>query len=109
MPRSPRSRQHEQDAFSALSDGGRQMAASIVAENGDILAFMDLRQAKPRRAVPGQVLVLPRRHVPDLHTLTAEDMAAALRRMQRVALALREEFELVGLNLWQSSGCTEVQ
>jgi len=73
--------------------------AAIVADDGTVLAFMDLRQA-----VPGHVLVVPRRHAPDIYALTPEEAAAAMRMAQQVAHALRVEFDPPGLNLWQSNG-----
>ena len=73
--------------------------AAIVADDGVVLAFMDLRQA-----VPGHVLVVPRRHVPDLCSLAPDEAAAAMRMAQRVAQALRDAFAPAALNLWQSNG-----
>lgn len=83
--------------FCAIVAG--EAPAAIVAEDSAVLAFMDLRQA-----VPGHVLVVPRRHAPDIYALTPEEAAAAMRMAQRVALALRAEFDPPGLNLWQSNG-----
>lgn len=83
--------------FCAIAAG--EAPAAIVADDGDVLAFLDLRQA-----VPGHVLVVPRRHVPDLHGLTPEEASAAMRLAQRVAGALRQAFHPPGMNLWQSSG-----
>lgn len=77
---------------------GRQSAA-VVADDGDTLAFMDLRQA-----VPGHVLVVPRRHAVDLHALTPDEAADVMRMARRVALALRSELGPSGLSLWQSNG-----
>ena len=64
-----------------------------------VLAFMDMRQA-----VPGHVLVVPHRHVPDIYSLAPDEAAGAMRMAQRVAQALRAEFDPPGLNLWQSNG-----
>ncbi|MBD8897335.1 HIT domain-containing protein [Rhodanobacter sp. DHG33] len=83
--------------FCAIAAG--EAPASIVADDGDMLAFMDLRQA-----VPGHVLVVPRRHAPDLCALTPDEAAAAMRMAQRVALALQDEFHPAGFNVWQSNG-----
>jgi histidine triad (HIT) family protein len=83
--------------FCAITAGGSP--AAIVADEGDVLAFLDLRQA-----VPGHVLVVPRRHAPDLYALTPDEAAGAMRLAQRVARALRDAFDPPGLNLWQSNG-----
>jgi histidine triad (HIT) family protein len=76
-----------------------RLPAAIVADDGDTLAFMDLRQA-----VPGHVLVVPRRHAADLYALSSDEAAAVMRMAQRVAWALRAEFDPSGLSLWQSNG-----
>lgn len=83
--------------FCAIAAG--ELPAAIVADDGVVLAFMDMRQA-----VPGHVLVVPHRHVPDLYALAPDEAAGAMRMAQRVAQALREEFDPPGLNLWQSNG-----
>lgn len=83
--------------FCAIVAG--EAPAAIVEEDSAVLAFMDLRQA-----VPGHVLVVPRRHAPDIYALTPGEASAAMRMAQRVALALRAEFDPPGLNLWQSNG-----
>lgn len=49
------------------------------------------------------MLVVPSVYV-CLYSLTAEEMVAAMRMAQRVALTLRGKFEPVGLNLWQPKG-----
>ena len=83
--------------FCAIVAG--ELPAAIVADDGVVLAFMDLRQA-----VPGHVLVVPYRHVPDLYSLAPDEAAGVMRMAQRVAQALRAEFDPAGLNLWQSNG-----
>jgi histidine triad (HIT) family protein len=83
--------------FCAIAAGAAP--AAIVADEGDVLAFLDLRQA-----VPGHVLVVPRRHAADLYALTPDEASAAMRLAQRVAQALRAAFDPPGLNLWQSNG-----
>jgi len=83
--------------FCAILEG--RAPASRVAEDADVVAFLDLRQP-----VPGHVLVVPRTHVETIYEL-APDAAAALMRMAvRIAQALRAEFDPPGLNLWQSNG-----
>jgi histidine triad (HIT) family protein len=77
---------------------GRQ-PASFVVQGERVVAFLGLRQA-----VPGHVLIVPCRHVPDIYSLdeslASELMAVAL----RVARAVRQAFAPDGLNLWQSNG-----
>ncbi|WP_236685905.1 HIT family protein [Pseudoxanthomonas suwonensis] len=83
--------------FCAILAG--DLPASVVCEDAHAIAFMDLRQA-----VPGHVLVVPRRHVETIFELD-EDTAGALMRMAvRVAQAAGRAFAPAGLNLWQSNG-----
>ncbi len=83
--------------FCAIASGAA--AASMVLDEGTVLAFMDLRQA-----IPGHVLVIPRRHVPDIYALGPDEAAAVMQVAVRVAKALRSRFDAPGLNLWQSNG-----
>lgn len=73
--------------------------ASVILDEHDVMAFLDLRQA-----VPGHVLVVPRRHVPDIYDLQPDEAAAVMQAAVRVAQALRAQFDPPGLNLWQSNG-----
>ncbi|KRE96509.1 HIT family hydrolase [Frateuria sp. Soil773] len=83
--------------FCAIAAGAAR--ASLVLDEGGVLAFMDLRQA-----VPGHVLVVPRRHVPDIYALAPGEAAGVMQAAVRVARALRAELDPPGLNLWQSNG-----
>jgi histidine triad (HIT) family protein len=76
-----------------------QLPASFVAEDETTIAFMDLRQA-----VPGHVLVVPRRHAPTICDLAPDEGAAVMNLAVRVARSLRRVYALEGLNLWQSNG-----
>ena len=72
--------------------------ASIIAENLDALAFMDIDQP-----TPGHVLVIPRTHVQDIYELN-DDMAAAVFRLTvQVAKAVKLALAPDGLNLLQSN------
>lgn len=73
--------------------------ASIVAETGQAIAFLDFRQA-----VPGHVLIVPRTHVETIYTLEPAIAAEVMQLAVRVAQALRACFDPPGLNLWQSNG-----
>ncbi|WP_305804155.1 HIT family protein [Stenotrophomonas sp. YIM B06876] len=76
-----------------------RVAASVVWEDAQAIAFMDLRQV-----VPGHVLVVPRRHVETLYELDEDSAAHTMRVAHRVALAVRQVYQPDGLNLWQSNG-----
>jgi histidine triad (HIT) family protein len=73
--------------------------ASVVHEDAHTLAFMDLRQP-----TEGHVLVVPKRHVPDVFALGDDDAAAVMRAAAAIARALRSVVEMDGLSLWQSNG-----
>ena len=83
--------------FCAIASG--MAPTSVILEEARVLAFLDLRQA-----VPGHVLVVPRRHVPDIYALAADEAAAVMQVAVRVAHALRAAYDPPGLNLWQSNG-----
>ncbi len=83
-------------AFCAILAGA--LPASVVHEDAQVVAFMDLRQA-----VPGHVLVIPRRHVETLFDLDEETAAQLMRVAVRIARAAEQAFAPDGLNLWQSN------
>jgi histidine triad (HIT) family protein len=84
-------------AFCAIVAG--ESPASIVCEDALAVALMDLRQA-----VPGHVLVVPRRHVETLDRLDEDTAAHLMRVAVRIAVAMRQAFAPDGLSLWQSNG-----
>lgn len=63
------------------------------------IAFMDINPA-----VPGHVLVIPRRHTPDLFGLREDELGPYMTAVHRVARAAREATNADGLNLFQSNG-----
>ena len=73
--------------------------ASFVYRDDRVVAFMDLRQA-----VEGHVLVVPRRHVPDIYALDEATAGHLMAVAVRVAKALAAHEPPPGLNLWQSNG-----
>lgn len=83
-------------AFCAILAG--TLPASFVHEDGEVVAFMDLRQA-----VPGHVLVVPRRHVETLFELDEDTAAQLMRVAVRIARAADAVFAPDGLNVWQSN------
>lgn len=83
--------------FCAILAG--ELPASVVWEDAQVVALMDLRQV-----VPGHVLVIPRQHAPTLYDLDEDTAAHTMRVAHRVALAVREIHQPAGLNLWQSNG-----
>ena len=57
--------------FCAILAG--RLPASLVWEDAQVVAFMDLRQA-----VPGHVLVIPRQHAETLYDLDADSAAQVM-------------------------------
>lgn len=76
-----------------------RMPASFVYRDDRVAAFMDLRQA-----VPGHVLIVPLRHIPDLYALDEATAGHLMAIAVRVAKALAADQRPAGLNLWQSNG-----
>ena len=83
--------------FCAIAAG--QAPAQVLAQTPRALAFLDIRQA-----VPGHVLVVPRRHVQDIFDMPAELAAEVMALAVRVAQALERHLQCPGLTLWQSNG-----
>ena len=67
---------------------GGELAAKRVHEDDDIVAFEDINPQ-----APVHLLVVPRKHIPTLNDLTAED-DALVGRMQRLAAALAQERQI---------------
>lgn len=63
------------------------------------VAFMDINPA-----VPGHVLVIPRRHAPDLFALPEDEVGDYMRAVHRVARKVRAALAPDGMNLFQSNG-----
>lgn len=73
---------------------------SVVYENLDVLAFMDIRPW-----TPGHLLVVPRRHASGLAALDPADGAAVFTAGQRIATALRDgPLRAEGVNLFLADG-----
>jgi histidine triad (HIT) family protein len=79
--------------------GGRS-EASVVHEDERTVTFLDIRPV-----TPGHLLVVPRRHAPDLAELDPEDGAQLFRVGQRAAAALYESSLLCeGVNFFLADG-----
>ncbi len=73
--------------------------ASLVCEEEHTLAFADRYPASP-----GHILVIPKEHYRDIHTLPAELAGEVMQTTSRVARAVNEALEPKGINLVQSNG-----
>jgi histidine triad (HIT) family protein len=72
--------------------------ASVIYEDADVLAFMDLRQVER-----GHSLVIPKRHIRDIFDMDDEAGARLFRVLRRVAVATRDAFMPDGMSIWQSN------
>ena len=76
-----------------------EIPASIVYEDAQTLAFMDIGQLNP-----GHTLVAIKRHAATLLDLSPEEASAAMRTAQRIALATEQAFHPSGITLLQANG-----
>ncbi len=77
----------------------RQIPASIVHEDAQTIAFMDLGQVNP-----GHVLVALKAHAENVYALDDEQAAAVFRSVARLARAIRDVFAPPGLSVYQANG-----
>ena len=77
----------------------RQIPATVVHEDDETLAFMDLGQVNP-----GHVLVAVKKHAENLYALDDAQAGAVLRAAARVARAIRDAFQPEGLSVYQANG-----
>jgi len=77
----------------------KQIPASLVYEDPDTLAFMDLGQVNP-----GHVLVALKAHAENVFALEESQAAAVFRSAARVARAIRDAFQPAGLSVYQANG-----
>jgi len=77
----------------------KEIPASVVYEDAETLAFMDLGQVNP-----GHVLVALKAHAENLYALDDAQAAAVFRSAARVARAIKAAFEPQGLSVYQANG-----
>ena len=82
----------------------KQIPATIVHEDEDTLAFMDIGQVNP-----GHVLVATKAHAENVFGLDDAQACAVFRATARVARAVRDAFEPHGLTLFQANGKAALQ
>src|SRR5260221_3127800 len=77
----------------------RQIPATVVYEDHDTLAFMDLGQVNP-----GHVLVAAKEHVENIYGLDDAQASTLLRAASRVALPIRDDFSPQRSSHYQANG-----
>ena len=77
----------------------RQIPATVVYEDADTLAFMDIGQVNP-----GHVLVAAKAHAENVYALEDAQAAAVFRSVARLARAIRGAFSPEGLSIYQANG-----
>lgn len=77
----------------------RRIPATIVHEDADTLAFMDIGQVNP-----GHVLVACKAHVENIFGLSETQAATVFRAAAKVARAVRAAFDPPGLSVYQANG-----
>ena len=77
----------------------RQIPATVVLEDGESLAFMDIGQVNP-----GHVLVAAKSHVENIFALDQRQAAAVFSAAAQVARAIRAAFAPQGLSVYQANG-----
>ena len=77
----------------------KQIPATVVHEDAETLAFMDIGQVNP-----GHVLVALKTHAENLFALEEAQAAAVFRTVARVARGIRAAFAPQGLSVYQANG-----
>lgn len=71
----------------------REIPAHVIYEDDDVLAFLDISQV-----TEGHTLLIPKKHVQNIYQLE-EEAEALFKVVPRVARALRDTFNPIGLNM----------
>lgn len=77
----------------------KQIPATVVHEDQDTFAFMDIGQVNP-----GHVLVALKAHRENVYALDDAQAAAVFRTVARVSRAVRAAFSPAGMSIYQANG-----
>jgi histidine triad (HIT) family protein len=77
----------------------KQIPATVVHEDADTLAFMDIGQVNP-----GHVLVAAKAHAENIYALEDAQARAVFGAAAKVARAIRDAFAPQGLSVYQANG-----
>ncbi|WP_088071066.1 HIT family protein [Gottfriedia luciferensis] len=73
--------------------------ASKVYEDDDVLAFLDLSQV-----TKGHTLVIPKDHTENIFSMSEETASTYFQKVPLIANAIKEAFNVQGVNLLNNSG-----
>ena len=85
--------------FCRIVDGTEP--ATVVFHDISTMSFLPLPEG---RLADGHLLVIPKRHVPDVFGASAADLSAVSWTVQRVSEALRRSIGATGVNILNASG-----
>ena len=83
--------------FCRIASG--EAAASIVYEDKNVLAFMDLSPA-----IVGHTLVVPREHWENIYEVPEETLTKLIAVVKRVSVAIKKTFDADGIKVIQNNG-----
>lgn len=72
----------------------KEIPGHILFENEYVLAFLDISQT-----TKGHTLVIPKKHVEDVFSMTEEDMAHVFSVVPKISNALKTTFNADGMNI----------
>ena len=87
----------EECPFCSISSG--EAVASIVFEDENVLAFMDLNPVNM-----GHTLVIPREHYKNMHEIPEETLTKVISVVKRLCAAVKESVHADGLKVIQLNG-----
>ena len=87
----------EECPFCRIASG--EAAASIVYEDKNVLAFMDLSPA-----TVGHTLVVPRKHWENIYEVPEETLTKLIAVVKRVSVAVKKSFDADGITIIQNNG-----
>jgi histidine triad (HIT) family protein len=77
----------------------RRHPAQILYEDATTFAFLD-----NTAVTEGHTLVIPKRHAPDIWTVSEDESTAVMRTAHRMARLLRDTLPMDGLTMFQANG-----
>jgi histidine triad (HIT) family protein len=82
----------------------KEAASSIVFEDENVLAFMDIRPVSE-----GHTLITPKKHYVDIFDIPDDDLAATHQVTKRIAAAVKKVTKADGISIVQQNGAAAGQ